>query len=81
MKLNDEQNIAFMNDPRHIGAEMELHRIVEAVRASLQFPGTAQYYLTVLPPRLKELEKAWENLNVIEATVEAEILGKERYHG
>lgn len=81
MKLNNEQNAAFMNDPRRVGAEQELHRIVDDIRAQLQFPGTAQYYLTVLPPRLKELEKASENLNVIEATIEAEILGKERYHG
>lgn len=81
MKLNDVQSLDFANDPRRVGAEKELRRIVEAIRASLQFPGTAQYYLTVLPPRLKELETAWENLNVIEATIEAEILGKERYHG
>jgi hypothetical protein len=81
MILNSEQNATFMNDPRRVGAEQELHKIVEGIRAKLQFPGTAQYYVTVLPPRLKELEKAIENLNTIEATIEAEILGKEHWHG
>lgn len=42
--------------------------------------GNAQYYLTVLPPILKQLEASYENLSTVEATVMSEILGKERWH-
>ena len=81
MKLNDKQNLTFMTDSRRIEAEAEVRKTVENIRASLQFPGSAQYYLTVLPPRLQALDRAMEMLSIVEATVEAEVLGKERYHG
>lgn len=81
MKLNNEQNATFVNDPRRVAAEKELHDIVHRIQTNIKFDGNAHYYLTVLPPLLKKLEEAYENLNVIEAAVEAEILGKERYHG
>lgn len=81
MYLNDEQNIAYVNDPRRVEAEKRLHEAVRRIQECLKFDGNAGYYLTVLPPRMKELEAANENLNVIEATVMAEITGKERWHG
>lgn len=80
MKLNDEQNLAFMSDPRRVAAEKELHDIVHSIQTDIKFDGNAHYYLTVLPPLLKKLADAYENLNIVEATVQAEILGKERYH-
>jgi hypothetical protein len=75
-KLNDAQNAAFMNDPRRLEAEKELKEAVEGIRGCLTFFGSADYYLKVLPQRLKRLEEANERLNVVEATVEAEIAGK-----
>ena len=81
MKLNDEQNATFMNDPRRVAAQKELDDALRRLQASIKFDGSAHYYLTVIPQRLKRLSEAYENLNVVEATVEAEILGKERYHG
>lgn len=81
MKLNDEQNLAFVNDPRRVAAEKDLHEIVHRIQTNIKFDGSAHYYLTVLPPLPKRLSEAYENLNIVEATVEAEILGKERYHG
>jgi len=79
--MNSEQNLAFMNDPRRVEAEKNLHAIVQHIQADIKHDGNAQYYLTVLPPLLKSLEKAYENLSVIEATVEAEICGHAMYHG
>ena len=81
MKLTDAQNAAFMNDPRRVAAEKELHESVARIRNALKFDGNAGYYLSVLPPLIKQLEDANEGLITAEATVEAEILGKERYHG
>lgn len=76
MKLNNDQNAAFMNDPRLVAAEKALHEAVDKIRDSLVFNGTAGYYLSVLPPLLKRLEEADEHLTIVAATVEAEILGK-----
>ncbi len=77
MKMTDEQNIAFMNDPRRIVAQKRLDKIVHHIQADLRFDGgNAGYYLTVLPPLIKELEAANENLSVVEATVAAEITGQ-----
>ena len=81
MLLNDEQNLQFANDPRRVEAEKRLREAVRQIQISLKFDGNADYYLNVLPPKMKELEDANENLIVIEATVEAEITEKERWHG
>lgn len=81
MRLNDEQNIAFVNDPRNIEAKKRLHEAVRQIQISLKNDGNAGYYLTVLPPKMKELEAAYENLIVVEATIEAELTGTERIHG
>ena len=81
MRLNNEQNIAFANDPRRIEAEKRLHEAVRRIKNSLKYDGNAGYYLNVLPPLMKELEAANENLIVVEATVEAEITKRERWHG
>lgn len=74
MRLTDEQNIAFMNDPRRIAAQQELDSIRRKISENVKFDGTAMYYLSVLPPLLVKLEKAYENLNIVEATVQHEIL-------
>lgn len=81
MKLNDEQNVEFMNDPRRVAAEKKMHDIVHRIQNSIKFDGSAGYYLRNLMPLLKQLEGAYENLTVVEAALEAEILGQERYHG
>ncbi len=74
--LNNEQNIQFMNDKRRIGAQNRLNTAVKQIQESVKSDGSAEYYLTVLPWYLKELERAYENLSLVEARVEAEILGR-----
>lgn len=81
MRLNNEQNIAFVNDPRRVEAEKRLHEAVRQIQISLKFDGNAGYYLTVLPTKMKELEDANENLILVEAAIEAELTGSERWHG
>ncbi len=81
MELNNEQNIAFMNDPRRIAAQRELNEIVRHISTDLKSDGSAMYYLTVLPPILKKLEAANENLSIVEAAVASEILNQNHFHG
>lgn len=81
MRMNDEQNIAFANDPRRIEAEKRLHEAVRQIQTSLKYDGNAGYYLTALPPKMKELEDANENLILVEAAIEAELTGSNRWHG
>ena len=76
MKLNDEQNLAFMNDPRRIAAQKQLDEAVQRIRDNVKFDGNAMYYLTVLPPMLNKLSAAYENLSTVEAIVMAEIAGR-----
>lgn len=76
MKLNDEQNLAFMNDYRRIEAQKRLNNIVSRIQVDVTSNGNAMYYLTVLPPLLKELERAYEDLSVVEATIIAEFAEK-----
>lgn len=81
MRLNDEQNTAFVNDPSRIEAEKRLHEAVRQIQISLKLDGNAGYYLTVLPPKMKELEEANENLILVEAAIETELTGSNRWHG
>lgn len=77
MKLTNEQNLAFMSDPRRIAAQKQLNEAVFHISDSVKSSRhSAGYYLTVLPPLLKSLAAAVENLTVVEAMVEAEIAGK-----
>lgn len=81
MKLNDEQNRAFMSDPRRIAAQKELDSITQHISHDLKSDGGAMYYLSVLPPLLCQLETAYENLSTVEATITAELLNQNRFHG
>ena len=74
MRLTDEQNLAFMNDPRRIKAEKEVNDIRRSISVNVKFNGTSEYYLTVLPPLLSRLSSAVENLNVVEAIIEDELM-------
>ena len=81
MELNNDQNITFMNDPSRIAAQREVDEIVRHISTDLKFSGNAMYYLTVLPPLLKKLEAAMENLSIVEASVTYEILNKYKMKG
>lgn len=74
-KFDNEENKKFISDPERMTAERRVRDLVNRIQASVKFDGNAEYYLTVLPPILKQLEEAYENLTVIEATVQARILG------
>ena len=75
--LSDEMNIAFMNHPKRLEAQKELDKIVHHISADIKADGNAMYYLTILPPILKKLEAAVENLNIVEAKIIAELQGGE----
>lgn len=82
MQLSNDQNILFMNDKRRLEAEKRLRGLVSHIQSSVETDcPNAGYYLTVLPPLLKQLQDAQENLIVVEATIESELAGKERWHG
>lgn len=74
-------NVEFANNPQRLSAEMELHEVVRKIQTCVKSGGSAEYYLTVLPRWLKQLETAYENFTITEAAVEAELSGKTRYHG
>lgn len=74
--LTNEQNLALMNDPRRVAAQSALDEIVRHIHEDIKSNGNAMYYMTVLPPLLKRLKDAYEELAIVEATVEAEIAGK-----
>lgn len=75
-RLNDEQNLAFVNNPERLAAEKEMRDTVKLIQTSVKSDcANAGYYLTVLPMYLKRLENAVENLNKVEAKVQAQILG------
>lgn len=73
--LNDEQNVAFMNDPERLEAEREKNKALELIKSAVKHDGSADYYLTVLPPYLKRLEAATENLTKIEARLYCQLQG------
>lgn len=71
--LDNEKNLAFMEHPERIAAQKEVDKVVRNVSADVKANGNAMYYLTVLPPLLKRLETAVENLNIVEAKLIAEL--------
>lgn len=73
MKLNDKYNLEYMNNPERIAAEKKLHDAVDRIREEQRFQGNAEYYLTIMPGLLKKLEKASEELTIIEAKLEYEL--------
>lgn len=74
--MNNEQNIAFINNPLRVEAKKRLDMATRRIQSDIKSGGSAMYYLTVLPQLLKELSDAYENLSVVEATIEAKITGK-----
>lgn len=73
MKMSDEQNLKFMNDKRRLEAQERLDIALKNVRDIQTL--SAQTVLIYMPSALKILNEAYENLNIVEAQVEAEIIG------
>lgn len=71
MKLSDEKNLLFFNDARRIEADARLRKALKNIRDIQTL--SAQTILICMPPALKELQEAYENLNVIEAIIEDEL--------
>lgn len=76
--MNDKQNLELMNHPDLVAAQKRLKDAKERVRGA-QTSGPAQVILTLMPPAMKELAAAYENLKIVEARLEYEITthGKE----
>ena len=72
MKLNDEYNLKFMNHPDRVDADNRLRNALKHIEEIKTL--SAQTILICMPPALKELQSAYENLNVIEARIEMELL-------
>jgi|GEM_PF-1309622 len=75
--LDSEKNLTFMNHPERVAAQKELDEAVLRISTDIKVGGSAMYYLTILPPILKKLEAAVENLNIVEAKIIAELQGGE----
>lgn len=73
MKMSDEQNLKFMNDKRRLEAQERLDTALKNVRDIQTL--SAQTVLICMPSAIKKLNEAYENLNIVEAQVEAEIIG------
>nr|WP_304956177.1 hypothetical protein [uncultured Acetatifactor sp.] len=73
MKLNDKYNLEFVNNPDRIEAEKKMHDVVDRIRDEQRFQGNAHYYLTIMPGLLKKLEKARDELTILEAKLEYEL--------
>ncbi len=78
MKLNNEYNLKFMNHPERVAADKRLRKTLKHIEEIKTL--SAQTILTCMPPALKELESAYENLNIVEAKIEIELL-KEQAEG
>ena len=72
MKLNDKNNLKFMNHPDRIVADNRLRKALKNIEEIKTL--SAQTILICMPPALKELQNAYENLNAIEARIEVELL-------
>ena len=72
MKLNDEYNLKFMNHPDRVAADAKLRQALKWIEETKTL--SAQTILICMPPALKKLESAYENLNIVEAMIEQELL-------
>lgn len=72
MKLNDEYNLKFMNHPDRLAADSRLRKSLKRIEEIKVL--SAQTILACIPPALKELQDAYENLNITEARIELELL-------
>ena len=63
-RLTDEQNIAFMNDPRRVKAQKQLDKALKQIKEI----GTlsAKTILMIMPHALKELDTAYNELIITE---------------
>lgn len=75
--MNDKQNLEFMNHPDLVAAQKRLADAKRRVR-SVQTIGPAQVILTLMPPAMKELAAAYENLKIVEARLEYEITTRDK---
>lgn len=73
--MNDKQNLEFMNHPDLVAAQKRLENAKERVR-DVQTSGPAQVILTLMPPAMKELAAAYEDLKLTEARLEYEITAR-----
>lgn len=70
--MTNEQNFLFMNNKERLAADSELRSAIKGVQGIQNL--SAQTILICMPQALKRLDKAYNNLNVVEAKVEMEIL-------
>lgn len=72
MKLNNEYNLKFMNHPDRVAADAKLRKALKRIEEIKTL--SAQTILICMPPALKELESAYENLIIVEAMIEQKLL-------
>ena len=78
--MNDKQNLEFMNHPDLVAAQRRLADAKRRVR-SVQTTGPVLVILTTMPPAMKELADAYENLKAVEARLEYEITTRDAKEG
>ena len=75
-RMNDAQNLRFMNDPARLAAEKEQRAALEEIRGISTLMST-QTVLICMPAALKRLEAARNKLITVEAQLENDILNCE----
>lgn len=76
MKLTDKENLEFMNNEERVAAVTELQKRRKEVEEIAKL--STQTILVTMPQAIKNLQQAYENLIVIEAKIEDEIIQKRK---
>lgn len=76
MKLTDKENLEFMNNEERVAADAELQKRRKEVEEIAKL--STQTILVTMPQAIKNLQQAYENLIVVEAKIEDEIIQKRK---
>lgn len=76
MKLTDKENLEFMANEERTTADAELQKRRKEVEKIANL--SIQTILVTMPQAIKNLQNAYEKLNMVEAKVEYEIIQKRK---
>ncbi len=76
MKLTDKENLEFMKNGERMAADTELQKRRKEVEEIAKL--STQTILVTIPQAIKNLQQAYENLIVVEAKIEDEIIQKRK---
>lgn len=74
MKLTDKENYEFMANEERVAADKEMRERKKEVEKIAGL--SIEIIITTMPQAVKNLQNAYEKLNIVEAKVENEIIQK-----